>query len=123
MRIRRMIVHTEDIQGLGSCCKSYTGSQYTCETDDMIVLGSESFRLRTSSSQWEMTVLKRIDKSIQVDALGTGGGSGLLNFSWGSERSFVQKMMLRLREYCEMNGLEYQEITTDLPNKGEKQNF
>ncbi|MDA8648366.1 hypothetical protein N9L43_01005 [bacterium] len=73
----------------------------------MIILGVESFRLRTTSAQWDMVVLKRINTKIQVDIVGTAGGSGIFNISLGSENSFVKEMRRFLVHYCEENGFRY----------------
>ncbi len=113
MRIERIIVEDEDIQAYGLLFKKYHGSQYQCVTDDLIVIGNESYRLITSSVQWDMVTIKRINKTLQIDILGTGGGSGLFSWSWGTERSFVREMTKRVMTFCEERGVECTIVSAD----------
>lgn len=113
MRIERIIVETQDIQTIALLFKKYHGSQYQCVNDDMVIIGNESYRWITSSVQWDMVVIKRMEDKIQVDVLGVGGGSGLFSFSWGTERSFVRDMTRRTAEYCRNNGLKFEVVSAD----------
>jgi len=77
-------------------------------------MGKESLRLRTTSAPWEMVVLKRSDKGVQVDIVATAGGSGIFNISWGSELRFVKSMRKKLILFCEDNDIRYQYLTVGL---------
>lgn len=57
------------------------GKDYLSVTDEMIVIGTESYRLRTNSSQWNMVVLKKKGEKTEIDIVGTAGGTGLFNIS------------------------------------------
>lgn len=110
MRIKRIMIHHDDIQELGEVAVDYMGKEYICVTDEMIVIGKESFRLRTSSSQWDMVVLKKIGRKIQIDIVGTAGGIGLLNISWWSESSFVKSMDQFFVNRCKLRGWRIEEV-------------
>ncbi|GAB5423847.1 MAG: hypothetical protein Crog4KO_09940 [Crocinitomicaceae bacterium] len=43
--------------------KKYHGSQYHCVTEDLIIIGNESYRFLTSSVQWDTVTIKRIDNT------------------------------------------------------------
>ncbi len=121
MQIHRITIKGYDnINSLAKICKAHMGSQYTSVCDDMIIIGSEAYRLRTTSSQWEMVVLKKVDNSVRIDVIGTGGGAGIFNISLGSEKSFVNQMVIALRDVCNRNGLKYSEASGDLYNDGER---
>ncbi|GAB5416418.1 MAG: hypothetical protein Crog4KO_09960 [Crocinitomicaceae bacterium] len=121
MQIQRITIEGYDnIKSLAKICLSNMGSQYRSVSDDTIVIGSETYRLRTTSSQWEMVVLKKLDNSVRIDVIGTGGGAGVFNISLGSEKSFVNQMMGALRDVCDRNGLKYTEASGDLSNDGER---
>lgn len=124
MQIHRIIVHDYDnLKTLAKLCLSHTGSQYKSVSNDMIVLGAETYRLRTTSSQWEMIVLKKEEKSVRIDIIATGGGAGIFNVSLGSEKNFVNKMIGVLKDIFDRNGLKYSEATGNLNNDGERTKF
>lgn len=121
MRIQRITIEGYDnVKSLAKICMSHMGSQYRSVSDDMIVIGSETYRLRTTSSQWEMVVLKKVDHSVRIDIIGTGGGAGVFNISLGAEKSFVDGMLGKIRDVCDRNGLKYTEASGDLFNDGER---
>lgn len=110
MRITRIMIDHNNLQELGEVAVQYMGKQYVSVTDEMIVIGKESFRLRTNSSQWDMVVLKRIGRKTQIDIVGAAGGTGLFNFSWWSESSFTKSLLQHFQHYCQLNGWIIEEV-------------
>lgn len=60
-----------------------------------------------------MVILKRIEDKIQVDTMGTAGGSGIFNLSWGTESSFVKQFSKRVKEYCAKHDITFEDIVAD----------
>lgn len=59
----------------------------------------EKFYFRTSSYAGLTILLTEIQgQKITLDIVGSGGGGGLLNISWGSNRSFAEKAQRRAEE-------------------------
>jgi hypothetical protein len=110
MQIRRITINHDNLQQLGEIAVEYMGKNYISVTDEMIVIGTESFAWRTSSAQWNMVVLKRKGRNTQIDILGTAGGTGFFNFNWGSESSFTKKLIRHFKNYCEVNNWQLEEL-------------
>ncbi|MCJ8291836.1 MAG: hypothetical protein HRT58_18745 [Crocinitomicaceae bacterium] len=110
MKIRRIAIKSNNIQELGEIAVQYMGKDYVSVTNEMIVIGTESFRLRTSSAQWNMVVLKKQKSKIQIDIIGAAGGIGIFNFSLWSESGFTKKLFQEYLNYCETKGWNFEEI-------------
>lgn len=110
MKIKRLIIDNDNIQELGEIAVAYMGKDYISVTDEMIVIGTESYRLRNDSTQWDMVVLRKEKGKAHVDLLGTAGGTGLFNFSWWSESGFTKKLSRKYVAHCEMKGYGFEEI-------------
>lgn len=111
MKIRRLLIDNDDLQELGKIAIQAMGKEYTSVSDSMIVIGTESFKFRNNSTQWNMVVLKKIDGKTQIDIIGTAGGQGLLNISWWSESGFTKKVLRHFMDQSELNGWDCEEIT------------
>ena len=83
---------------------------YENHSEEISILVKEAFYLRTSSTQNNMLIFKRSGNHILVDIIGSAGGTGLLNFSWGSEASFINKVMHLLKDYCSLNRIELETL-------------
>lgn len=110
MRIKRIVIGHDNIQQLGEIAAENMGKDYVSVTDDMIVIGTESYKWRTSSAQWNMVVLKKKGNTTEIDIVGTAGGTGWLNLSWGSESGFTGSLFRHFGNYCEVNGWSIEEI-------------
>lgn len=69
----------------------------------MSVLIEENFYWRNSSTQLNVVMAKRKEDRIYITAVGGGGGTGVFNISWGSEKSFLRQMKKLLKQYAETN--------------------
>lgn len=110
MKIKRLIIEHDDIQELGKVASQFMGKEYVSATDDMIVIGTESYKLRNNSTQWNMVVLKKKDGKAQIDIIGTAGGYGLFNISWWSESGFTKRLFRHYVNQCEVKGWSFEEI-------------
>lgn len=110
MRFSRFEVKTSKIRPLAQFVTSNMEICYSNETDDMIIIASEKYKLRTNSTQMNMIIVKKSFKSCYVDIIGAAGGTGILNFSLWAESGFVKSAYKSLREYCSTNGLQLTEI-------------
>ena len=73
-------------------------------SEEMTVLASEEFYVRTDSEQLNLIIIKRVDSFLYIDLIGGGGGSGLLGITWGSEGAFVKKALGIIENFCKMHG-------------------
>jgi hypothetical protein len=83
---------------------------YENHSNDMSILASEDLYLRTGSYQFNMIIGKIENEHIIIDVIGGAGGTGLLNISWGSEKSYTKKVKIILRNYVEESNLTFEEI-------------
>ena len=73
---------------------------YENHSADMSVLAKEEFYFRTDSKQLNMILLKTTDAGMEIDLVGSAGGSGLLSLTFGSEASFVANARETLQRYA-----------------------
>ena len=65
---------------------------YLTASSDMVIIAIEEYYFRTGSTQMNIVTLKQADHSIDIDIIGSAGGTGFFNINWGSERSFIKKV-------------------------------
>lgn len=78
---------------------------YENHSVDMSVLAAENFYFRTMSAQVNMVILKKEASFILIDIMGGGGGSGLLNIDWGSEKGYTGKVTKVINKYSAAHNL------------------
>lgn len=78
------IVNALDSVNLGSYV-------YSNEVNGVCVIVYEKLFLRVMSSATLTVVIDNSDGTTNVSLIGAGGGEGLFNLSWGSNRSYVKK--------------------------------
>ena len=79
----------------------------TRQTGDlsMYIMVFEKYYMRSSNRASLTVVLTEVNGDIKVDAIGAGGGQGVIfKFSWGAEESFVSviEQILRRESFIEL---------------------
>ena len=70
----------------------------------MIVIAAEVYKLRTSSDQLNMVIIKLVDSQLHIDIIGAAG-KGKFGLSLWSESGFVNSMNREIRNICDLNKL------------------
>jgi hypothetical protein len=78
---------------------------------NMTVFVKENFYFRNNSTQLNMIIIRVDAVFLYIDIIGGGGGTGWLNITWGSEKSFVRKTCRTIEEFYARRGeaVEYLE--------------
>lgn len=111
MKIKKVEITHDDIMQLAQIAVKQMGQEYVKTSDEMIIIGSESYKMRTNSTQWNMVVLRKKGRKVEIDMVGTAGGSGIFNISWWSESGFTKGMFKHFKKHCEDKGWNLQEVT------------
>jgi len=77
---------------------------------DMTILAKEEFYFRNKSTQMNMIVLKSIEDFVIVEIIGGAGGSGLLKINFGSQKSFINKVIKLLYALSDERGIVMKEV-------------
>ncbi|MEP0262904.1 DUF6054 family protein [Dokdonia sp.] len=107
MKFSRFELETIDIKPLANAISSQMDRSYVNETDEMIIIASETYKLRTNSTQMNMVIVKKVNSKSYVDIIGAAGGTGILNISLWAESGFVRSTLKQLEEYCSLHGIRY----------------
>ncbi|WP_343748474.1 hypothetical protein [Fluviicola sp.] len=102
-------IESDDLEQLAAVGIAYFNSfnnKYIKQTKDMVLAASEVYKMRNGSTQMNMLVLYR-ENGITIDIMGAAGGTGVFNWSWGSEAGFTREMAIRYKNYCEKHGLKF----------------
>lgn len=58
----------------------------------------EKYYMRSSGYTSLSILMYQKEENVMLEAIGAGGGDGLFNISWGSEKNFVKKLKTALEE-------------------------
>lgn len=75
------------------------GFNYKDLRDDVMIVMIEEYRVRNNSTQLNVVITRKESEGVIVEFISGGGGTGVFNVSWGSEKSFLKdsrKMILQL---------------------------
>jgi hypothetical protein len=106
MELVKLEIETEDIILFSNLISEEIVPTYWKQSDDMIVMSTEQFRMRTTSQQLNMVCLQLVDSKLEIDLIGAAGGSGIFNLNLGSEWSFTRKLARKIVRYCDVHGYE-----------------
>lgn len=107
MKFSRFELDTTEIRPLASAISSQMDKSYVNETDEMIIIAAETYKLRTNSTQMNMVIVKKVDSKSFVDIIGAAGGTGILNISLWAESGFVRSTFKQMEEYCNTHGITF----------------
>ncbi len=74
------------------------------------ILAGEEYRFRTNSNQLYFIVLETTEPYLYINIVCGGGGEGLFNFSWGSEKAFINRAKNLIVDFCKLNSESYEEV-------------
>jgi len=106
MEISKYKIMTHDLDQVVNYLADHLPFDYENHSAEMSVLAQEEYHLRSSSTQLNMLIAKRIEDSIQIDIMGSAGGSGMFNNDFGSEKGYLRKACVVLERYSEEFGID-----------------
>ena len=106
MKIQSVRIINHDIDSVTKFLEQNIKLNYYSKVENMSILCSEKFYLRTESTQMNMVVLKRHYDDVIIDIIGAGGGVSILGISLWSESGFIKEIIAKLTEYCQKNALK-----------------
>lgn len=110
MKIGKFRLLTSDLDKTVNYLVENLSFDYENHSVDMSVLSSEEYYFRNSSTQLNMIIAKKKDSFILVDVIGSAGGTGIFNISWGSEKGYIKTVRKVLDKFCEEYEVEMQKI-------------
>lgn len=76
---------------------------YSRDFGDTTIISGEEYRLRISSTQLYFIVLNSSDDHLYIEIVCGGGGEGLLQIAWGSEKAFIKRAEKCIADFCLKN--------------------
>ncbi len=110
MKLKRIEVIHNDLQLLADLLTENLEKEYAKVTEDMIVIGAETYRLVSNSAQWVMVILKKEGESVEIDLIDTDHGTALFNFRW-KESKFIGSTLKHFKHQCELKGWKINELS------------
>lgn len=83
---------------------------YRKDLNTTTIIAGEEYRFRTDSNQLYFIVLEIAEPYLYINIVCGGGGEGLFNFTWGSEKAFIKRAKKFIIEYCDLNKEPIEEI-------------
>lgn len=84
--------------------KKELSTKYTYNEGATTLLAGEEFRFRSSSYQMHLVVVKNGPSQCSIELVCGGGGTGIFNISWGSEKAFIKRTTRIIGEFCSQHG-------------------
>jgi len=110
MKIEKFKLFTSDLDKTVNYLVENLSFDYENHSIDMSILSSEEYYFRNRSSQLNMIIAKKTESCILIDVLGSAGGTGIFNISWGSEKGYINTVSKILKNFSEEYAIEIQRI-------------
>jgi molybdopterin biosynthesis enzyme MoaB len=104
MVVVRLRIEGQDLGGLVDLLESGLAGRYVSASEELVVLASERFYLRTGSDLLTVVILKLLAKDrYEVEVITGGGGTGPFGITFGAEKHRSSKVVEALEEICRAN--------------------
>ena len=110
MKIGKFKLLTSDLDKTVNYLVENLSFDYENHSIDMSILSSEEYYFRNRSTQLNMIIAKKKESYVLIDVLGSAGGTGIFNISWGSEKGYIKTVNKVLDKFSEEHGIEIQLI-------------
>ena len=110
MKIGKFKLFTSDLDKTVNYLVENLSFDYENHSVDMSILSSEEYYFRNRSTQLNMIIAKKIESCILIDVLGSAGGTGIFNISWGSEKGYIKTVHKIINKFSEEYSVEIQRI-------------
>jgi len=110
MHIVKLKVNNSIKDKLLECLSREVSCTYRNDFGDNTIIVGEEFRFRISSNQLYFILFKTTGLELFIDIVCGGGGEGMFNITWGSEKVFVKRVRNVIVEFCENNNEVVEEL-------------
>lgn len=110
MNISRYKIFTIDREEFINYLNNYLSFKYENHSSDMSILANEEYYLRNNSTQMNLVILKINENSLDIDIIGSAGGSGIFNINLWSEKGYIKKVKKLLVKFSEEYKIKIEEI-------------
>jgi len=113
VQVRSFEIINADLRQLHDYLLEVGGFQFRAGGSGFFVLVGERFFARTTSTQAHMILAQLEADTVSIDAIAAGGGQGLGQFDYGSERWYLKRTEDLLTGFAERYGLELSELSAE----------
>ncbi|WP_425445842.1 hypothetical protein [Dethiothermospora halolimnae] len=128
MNVAYMTIEGDDIRKLGDILdqsiSSYNTNSHIYRDGDTMMIMRECYYMRISSTLMSATILKFIGNNrVEIEQVVSGGKSGALMLSWGSENSEHRFMINNIMEICAENSWKVIKVNPEALRKSLKESM
>jgi len=113
VQVRSFEIINADLRQLHDYLLEVGGYQFRAGGSGFFVLIGERFFARTTATQANMVLAQLEADTVSIDVIAAGGGAGIGQFDFGSERWHLKRTEDLLTGFAERHALELSEITAD----------
>src|SRR3954453_5325906 len=103
MTVLKLKISDDNLDELVNYLIQELSFDYECHSQDMSILMADSFYPIKIQAQVNMMFFKRDTSFILTDIIGAGGGDGILNLDWGTEKGYTKTAAKAIHQYAAEN--------------------